>query len=88
MLDLFLLCILFSIVVVFLFLLLCYFVFSILGNLSENISEKWKLRKQKNEKCRKKTDILTTAISTVVSTNSVFFLFSVSLNFAFLLKTL
>ena len=31
----------------------------------------------------KKTDILTRAVSTVVFTNSVFFLFCVSFNFAF-----
>ena len=31
-----------------------------------------------------KTDILTRAVSTIVFTNSVFFLFCVSLNFAFL----
>ena len=37
---------------------------------------------------KKKTDILTRAVSTVVFTNSVFFPFCVSLNFAFLLKTL
>ena len=33
---------------------------------------------------QKKTDILTRAISTIVFTNSVFFLVCVSLNFAFL----
>ena len=31
---------------------------------------------------KKKTDILTRAVSTIVFTNSVFFLFCVSLNFA------
>ena len=35
-----------------------------------------------------KTDTLTRAVRTVVFTNSVFFFFCVSLNFAFLLKTL
>ena len=39
-----------------------------------------KTAKMKN--AEKKTDILTRAISTVVFTNSVFFLFCVSLNFA------
>ena len=33
---------------------------------------------------QKKTDILTRAVSTIVFTNSVFFLFCVSLNVAFL----
>ena len=40
-----------------------------------------KIAKMKN--AEKKTDILTRAISTVVFTNSVFFLFCVSLSFAF-----
>ena len=47
--------------------------------LSKTSLKNWKL--QKNEKCTKK-DILTRAVSTGVLTNSVFFLFCVSLNFA------
>ena len=40
-------------------------------------------KNSKNEKCRKKkTDTLTRAVSTIVFTSSVFFVFCVSLNFA------
>ena len=54
----------------------------------KNISQKFgNCKKPKNEKCRKK-DTGTRAVSTGVLTNSVFFFFCVSLNFAFLLKTL
>ena len=41
-------------------------------------------KKQQKWKNAEKKDILTRAISTIVFTNSVFFLFCVSLNFAFL----
>ena len=54
------------------FCFVCYVL--IFGNLSKNISEKWKLQNSKNEKCRK-TDILTRAVSTIVFTNSVFLSF-------------
>ena len=69
---------------VFVAFIFCYFLN--FGNLSKNISEingNWK--NSKHEKCRKKkTDILTRTVSTGVFTNSVFFfLFCVSLIFAF-----
>ena len=45
---------------------------------------------EKNAKMKnaEKKDTLTRAVSTIVFTNSVFFLFCVSLNFAFLAETL
>ena len=89
MFDLFLLCILFYSSCCFWFLLLSYFViFLNFGYLSKNISENiGNCKNTKNEKCTKK-DILTRAVSTGVLTNNAFFLFCVSLNLAFLLKTL
>ena len=86
--HLFLLCILFSgcccCCCFFVLLALLFVVFLIFGNLSKNISEKWKLEKQQTWKMqKKKTDILTRVVSTVVFTNCVFFLFCVSFNFAF-----
>ena len=84
----FVLCILFSIVVVF-----CFCCFGILFFLFFETYQKTSLKnleiaKKPKYKMQKKTDILTRAVSTGVLTNSVFFLFCVSLNSAFLLKTL
>ena len=60
----------------FLLFLLYYFVmFWFLETCHKNISEKWKLQKQQKWKMQKNTDILTRAVSTIVFTNSVFFLF-------------
>ena len=72
------------------FLLLCFCCFGIFvnfGYLSKNIPQKTgyckKKKKANNETCRnKKTDIFTRVVSTGVLTNSVFFLFGVSLKFA------
>ena len=70
-------------VLVFCFASFVFFVFFDFGKPNKNIFKKtWKLKKNsKNEKCRKR-DTLTRAVSTIVFTNSVFFLFCVSLNFA------
>ena len=86
MFDLFLLCILFSSSCCFWFLLLSYFVYFLnFGYLSKTSLKNWQIakknKKSKNEKCTKK-DILTRAVCTGVLTNSVFFSFCVSLNFA------
>ena len=69
----------------FLFCLLCFFFlyFLILGNQSKNIIKKTDIEKTAKMKNAEKKDTWTRAVSTIVCTNSVFFLFCVSLNFAF-----
>ena len=83
MLDLFLLCILFSGCCCFLFFLLCYLLFFFdFWKPVKNISEKMEIGKTtKMKNAEKKTDILTRAVSTVVFTNSVFFSFLCFFNF-------
>ena len=56
--------------------------FWILATCQKHHSKIWKFRKPQNETRRRKTDILTRAVSTGVFTNSVFFLFCVSSHFA------
>ena len=68
----------------------CFFVFCCFGILLffdfwrpiKNISEKMEIPKTAEMKNAEKMDILTRAVSTVVFTNSVFFLLCVSLSFA------
>ena len=84
MFDLFLLCVLFSSSCCFWFLLLSYFViFWILATYQKTSLKKLEIAKKTKMKNAQKKDILTRAVSTGVLTNSVFFLFCVSLNFAF-----
>ena len=75
----------------FLFLVFVAFIFCIFlnfGYLSKTSLKKMEIAKNPKMKNAQKKDNLTRAVSTGVFTNRVFFLFCVSLNFAFLLKTL
>ena len=68
----------------FLFCLLCFFfVFFDFGKPIKNIFKKTEIEKTAKMKNAEKKDTWTRAVSTIVFTNSVFFLFCVSLNFAF-----
>ena len=69
------------------FVALIFYNLLIFGYLSKNLSKFGNCKSPKNEECRRK-DTGTRAASTGALTNSVFFLFCVSLNLAFLLKTL
>ena len=57
----------------FVFVALAFCQFLSFGDLSKkHLSKTWKFQNKINEKCRKKTDILTRTVSTGVFTNSVF----------------
>ena len=80
----------FFVVVVVVVCLACFvfWYFFILGNRSKTSLKNMETPKTAKIKNAEKTDILTRTVSTIVFTNSVFFVFCVSFNFACLLKTL